>query len=255
MCDDLTHCNSLFFCQTLPVHFRRNFFIKKISSIFMSNLTISSKSAISPPFVNTSPKNEADNPVSDFRIAFQQLQEKSSVYNPKNIQPTTNLRTDSIDVKEKFVLEVAGLNPIVSEGTTITRTGGTKIPEPIAGAAKLPPVLSDEEEQKIMESSPAYIAAKERSDSAQVEMAARDDNGQIIAVLWKDGSAFAEHGGVIGNTPAETRANLLKMPNVTLERYNANEKAPTRLDIQAEQVAFTKKHPVLFQPIPAALLS
>ncbi len=106
-----------------------------------------------------------------------------------------------------------------------------------------------------MESSPAYIAATQYSNSAQVEMVARDNNGQIVAVLWKDGSAFSESGGVLGNTPAETRANLLKMKNVTLERYNANEKAPTRLDIQAEQIAFTKKHPELFQQIPDGLLS
>jgi hypothetical protein len=123
------------------------------------------------------------------------------------------------------------------------------------GMLKLPPVLSDEEEQKIMESSPAYIAAKQRSDSAQVETIARDNNGQIIAVLWKDGSALSERNGVIGNTPAETRANLLKMPNVTLESFNVNEKSPTRLEIQAEQIAFTKKHPELFQQIPDGLLS
>lgn len=224
----------------------------------MSNLAISSKNFVSnnSSSVKAPPKNGADNQASDFRVAFQQLQEKASVYNPKNIQPTTSLRTDSIDVKEKFVLKVAGLDPIVSEGTTITRTGGTKIPEPIEGAAKLPPVLSDEEEQKIMESSPAYIAAKQRSDSAQVEMVARDNNGQIVAVLWKDGSFMAENGrDVHGSTPAETRANLLKMKNVTLESYNANEKSPTRLEIQAEQIAFTKKHPELFQQIPDGLLS
>ncbi len=118
------------------------------------------------------------------------------------------------------------------------------------------PVLSAEEEQKIMESSPAYIAAKQYSDSAQVEMVARDNNGQIVAVLWKDGSFMAENGSnVHGSTPAETRENLLKMKNVTLERYNANEKAPTRLEIQAEQITFMKKHPELFQQIPDGLLS
>lgn len=223
----------------------------------MSNLTISSKNAVSNNLssVKALPKNGSDNQTNDFRVAFQQLQEKASVYNPKNIQPTTSLRSDSIDINEKFVLEVEGLDKIVSKGTTITRTGGTKIPEPIAGAEKLKPVLSDEEEQRIMESSPAYIAAKQHSNSAQVEMVARNNNGQIIAVLWKDGSAFAESNGVIGNTPEETRANLLKMPNVTLESYNSNEKSPTRLEIQAEQIAFTKKHPGLFQQIPDGLLS
>jgi hypothetical protein len=118
------------------------------------------------------------------------------------------------------------------------------------------PVLSAEEEQKIMESSPAYIAAKQYSDSAQVEIVARDNNGQIVAVLWKDGSFMAENNSKVhGSTPAETRQNLLKMPNVHLERYNSNEKAPTRLEIQAEQIAFTKKHPELFQQIPDGLLS
>jgi hypothetical protein len=38
---------------------------------------------------------------------------------------------------------------------------------------------------------------------------ARDNNGLIVAVLWKDGgSAFTEHDGVIGNTLAETKANF-----------------------------------------------
>lgn len=118
------------------------------------------------------------------------------------------------------------------------------------------PVLSDEEQQKIMESSPAYIAAKKYSDSAQVEMVARDNNGQVVAVLWKDGSFMAANGNdVHGSTPAETRQNLLKMPNVHLEIYNANEKSPTRLEIEAEQIAFTKKHPELFQQIPDELLA
>ena len=118
------------------------------------------------------------------------------------------------------------------------------------------PVLSDAEQQKIMESSPAYIAAKKYSDSAQVEIVARDNNGQIVAVLWKDGSFMAENGSdVHGSTPAETRQNLLKMPNVHLDSYNANEKSPTRLDIEAEQVSFTKKHPELFQQIPDELLA
>ncbi len=118
------------------------------------------------------------------------------------------------------------------------------------------PVLSDAEQQKIMESSPAYIAAKKYSDSAQVEIVARDNNGQIVAVLWKDGSFMAENGSdVHGSTPAETRQNLLKMPNVHLDSYNANEKSPTRLDIEAEKVSFTKKHPELFQQIPDELLA
>ena len=84
---------------------------------------------------------------------------------------------------------------------------------------------------------------------------ARDNNGLIVAVLWKDGgSAFTEHDGVIGNTLAETKANLLKMPNIHLERYKANEKSPTRQDIQTEKMNFAKKHPELFQQIPSALV-
>ena len=136
----------------------------------------------------------------------------------------------------------------------ITRTGGTKIPEPIPGASRLPPTMSSEEIQKSMESSPEYLAIKKRSNAAQVELVARDNNGLIVAVLWKDGSAFTEHGGVIGNTPAETKANLLKMPNIHLERYKANEKSPTRQDIQTEKMNFAKKHPELFQQTPSALV-
>jgi hypothetical protein len=85
-------------------------------------------------------------------------------------------------------------NPIIA------RTGETKIPEPIPGASRLPPTMSSEEIQKSMESSPEYLAIKKQSNAAQVELVARDNNGLIVAVLWKDGSAFTEHGGVIGNT-------------------------------------------------------
>ena len=44
------------------------------------------------------------------------------------------------------------------------------------------------------------------------------------------------------------------MPNIHLERYKANEKSPTRQDIQTEKMNFAKKHPELFQQIPSALV-
>jgi hypothetical protein len=223
----------------------------------MSDLTISSKI----PLVNTTrtlsvTTYATDKPVTSFTQALKTLQEKATVYDPNNSQPDTDLRVDSVQVDGDVVFEFTGFDSEtrVLSNPIITRTGGTKIPEPIPGASRLPPAMSSEEIQKSMESSPEYLAIKKQSDAAQVELVARDNNGLIVAVLWKDGSAFTEHGGVIGNTPAETKANLLKMPNIHLERYKANEKSPTRQDIQTEKMNFAKKHPELFQQIPSTLL-
>ena len=216
----------------------------------MSNLTISSKT----PLVNTTRALSVttyamDKPVTSFTQALKTLQEKATVYNPKNSQPDTDLRVDSVQVEGDVVFEFTGFDSEtrVLSNPIITRTGGTKIPEPIPGATVLPPAMSSEEMQKSIESSPEYLRIKQQSDAAQVEIVARDNNGQIVAVLWKDGSAFAEKGGIIGRTPAETKANLLKMPNVHLDCYKANEKSPTRQAIQQEQFNFAKKHPELFE--------
>lgn len=224
----------------------------------MSNLTITS----TIPLVNMARTPSVttyamDKPVTSFTQALKTLQDKATVYNPQNSQPDTDLRVDSVQVEGDVVFEFTGFESEtrVLSNPIITRTGGTKIPEPILGACVLPPAISSESMQKTIESSPDYLALKKQSDAAQVELVARDNNGQIVAVLWKDGSTFAENGGVIGHTPAETKANLLKMPNVHLERYQANEKSPTRQDIQAEQLNFAKKHPELFQQFPSTLLT
>ncbi|MCX7075669.1 MAG: hypothetical protein NTZ45_02700 [Methylococcales bacterium] len=224
----------------------------------MLNLTITSNiplvNTVRTPSITT---YAMDKPVTSFTQALKTLQDKATVYNPQNSQPDTDLRVDSVQVEGDVVFEFTGFESEtrVLSNPIITRTGGTKIPEPILGACVLPPAMSSESMQKTIESSPDYLALKKQSDAAQVELVARDNNGQIVAVLWKDGSTFAENVGVIGNTPIETKANLLKMPNVHLERYQANEKSPTRQDIQTEQLNFAKKHPELFQQFPSTLLT
>jgi hypothetical protein len=67
-----------------------------------------------------------------------------------------------VHVEGDFVFEFTSFDSKtrVLSNPIITRTGRTKIPEPIPGASILPPAMSSEEIQRSMESSPEYLAIK-----------------------------------------------------------------------------------------------
>lgn len=230
----------------------------------MSNLAINSKNSMlnTSSSVKAPPKNGADNQANDFRVAFQQLQEKASVYNPKNIQPTTSLRTDSIEAKEKFVIEVAGLDPIVSEGTTITRIGGTKIPEPVPmspeelatwqkNLADLAKSEKEITEQMSPEGQKKYLMSK------QVDVVARDKEGNIVAKMYKDGSWMCSND--LANNLAKCNSNaeriglLEKNSNVMVSDYT-KEKV-TDFDLLKEEFAQIEKRLAIHPELRAEIVN
>ena len=74
-----------------------------------------------------------------------------------------------MQVEGDVVFEFTGFDSEtwVLSNPIITRTGGTKIPELIPGASRLPTAMSSEEIQKSMESSPEYLAIKKQSDAGK----------------------------------------------------------------------------------------
>ncbi|MDD5214670.1 MAG: hypothetical protein PHQ03_03905 [Methylococcales bacterium] len=180
------------------------------------------------------PQKTSDNGSVDFRAAIKLLEEKANVYNSANIQPETDLRVDSIDLKSKFVVGVDGFEPLISSGTTITRTGGTKIPEPISVSellqqtgmtkAEAEAILNPKPEpqssvKSVMEMSP--IEQKAFFQSQKVEAVVRDKEGNIVAKLYRNGMSM-NLGYDGGTTPAEKVRRLENDPSVTVTYYSGD---------------------------------
>lgn len=226
----------------------------------MSNLAIHSKK---PVLNNSSPmktpiEKTTVKSVGSFGEAIKQLQEQATVYNSKNIQPNTSLRTDSIQVQGKVVFKFEGfdLETTVLDNPVITRTGGTKIPEPVpmspeelaAWQKNMADMAKSEKEiteQMSPEGQKKYLMSK------QVDVVARDKEGNIVAKMYKDGSWMCSND--LANNLAKCNSNaerislLEKNPNVMVSDYT-KEKV-TDFDLLKEEFAQIEKrlaiHPEL----------
>ena len=225
----------------------------------MSNLAIHSKNfVVSNSSPVTTPVETTDKSVHGFGEAIKQLQEQATVYNPKNIQPNTSLRTDSIQVQGKVVFKFEGVDSatMILDNPVITRTGGTTIPLSISEllqqtgmtkaeadeiAKPIPP--QPEEKEQTPQEMKAYLMSK------QVDAVARDAEGNIVAKIYKDGSLMCsnELGNSLGkcNSNAERISFLQKNSNVTISDYTKTK--VTDFDLLKEQVAQQEKMPK--QPI------
>ncbi|MEI6744463.1 MAG: hypothetical protein WCL34_00765 [Methylococcaceae bacterium] len=225
----------------------------------MSNLAIHSKkkpvlnnsSSVKTPVGKTTVKS-----VGSFGEAIKQLQEQATVYNPKNIQPNTSLRTDSIQVQGKVVFGFGDIETVTLDNPVITRTGGTKIPEPVplspGELAALQKSMADEakfEKESAYQASPE--GQKEYLMSKQVDAVARDAEGNIVAKIYKDGSLMCSNE--LGNSLSKCNSNaerirlLEKNSNVVVSDYT-KEKV-TDFDLLKEEFAQIEKrlaiHPEL----------